>query len=181
MAAILATGDANHVLSDGTIDPGKSLGFGKPNFNYGLTATRQFSDDATAVFEFSQVFFQEYQYDAAQASPVQTMKFGTETRLNAALSYRLMTRPESRFRLDGNLEANFLRLGKDVADGVPDEASGGDILYAVVGVRLYQDAMSLACPEEAGVERPQRAARQPAAGREGTEEYRFVATFSALF
>jgi len=178
----LPTGDANHVLSDGSIDPGKSLGFGEPSFNYGLTATRQFSDDATAVFEFSQVFFQEYQYDAAPASPVQTMKFGTETRLNAALSYRLMTRPESRFRLDGNLEANFLRLGKDVADGVPDDASGGDILYAVVGVRLYQDNMSLGLalkkPVWTDLNEP---AGNPQQGAEGTEKYRFIATFSALF
>ena len=180
--ASLPTGDENHILGDGTIDPGKSLGFGKPSFSYGLTATRQFSDDSTAVFEFGQIFFQNHRYAAAPASPAQTMEFGTETRLNAALSHRLLSVPERRFRLDGNLELNFLRLGKDVADGVADDGSGGDILYGVVGIRLYQDNLSLGLalkkPVWTDLNEPPGSPQQ---GAEGKEQYRFIATFSALF
>lgn len=180
--ASLPSGDENHVLGDGTIDPGKSLGFGEPSFSYGLTATRQFSDDATAVFEFGQIFFQNHEYAAAPASPAQTMEFGTETRLNAALSYRLMTNPESKFRLDGNVELNFLRLGKDVADGVADDGSGGDMLYGVIGVRLYKDNLSLGLalkkPVWTDLNEPPGSPQQ---GAEGKEKYRFIATFSALF
>ena len=180
--ASLPSGNANHVLSDGSIDPGKSLGFGKSSFSYGLTATRQFTDDATAVFEFGQIFFQNHQYDAAPASAVQTMEFGTETRLNAALSYRLMTDASSRFRLDGNLELNFLRLGKDVADGVADDGSGGDMLYGVIGARLYKNNLSVGLalkkPIWTDLNEPPGSPQQ---GAEGKEKYRFIATFSALF
>ncbi len=180
--ASLPTGKASHVLGDGTIDPGKSLGFGEPSFSYGLTATRQITDNATAVFELGQIRFRNHRYDAAPASPTQTMEFGTETRLNAALAYRLLTAPDSRFRLDGNAELNFLRLGKDVADGIADDASGGDILYGVIGVRLYQDNMSLGLalkkPIRTWLNEP---AGSPQQGAEGTEKYRLIATFSALF
>ncbi len=178
----LPTGEASHVLSDGSIDPGKSLGFGEPGFSYGLTASRQFTDRATAVFEVGQIIFQKHAYDAAPASPAQTMAFGTETRLNAALAYRLLTAPERGFRLDVNLEANFLRLGKDVADGVADDASGGDILYGVVGVRLYQDNMSLGLALKKPIRtRLNEPPGSPQQGAEGKEKYRIIATFSALF
>lgn len=178
----LPTGEASHVLSDGSIDPGKSLGFGEPSFSYGLTATRQFTDRATAVFEFGQIFFQNHAYDAAPASPTQTLEFGAETRFNAALAYRLLAVPDSRFRLDGNAELNFLRLGKDVADGVADDASGGDILYGVVGFRLYQDNMSVGLALKKPIwTRLNEPPGNPQQGAEGKEKYRFIATFSALF
>ena len=171
----LPTGNANHRLDDGGIDPGKALGFGKPSFTYGLTATRQFSDDATAVFEAGQIRFQKYRYDDGQ-----TMKFGTETRINAALAYRLMTRPDSRFRLDGNLEANYLGLGRDISGAGPEPATGGKIVYAAAGLRLYKDKMSLglAVKKPVWTRLNESAAQQ---GAEGKEKYRLIATFSALF
>jgi hypothetical protein len=179
----LPTGNANHRLADTSIDPGKALGFGKSSFSFGLTATRQVSDDATVVFEAGQIRFQEFQYDP---DPVGgnpgglRVKFGTETRLNTALSYRLMTRPEAKFRLDGNVELNYLHLGRDVEDGVGATATGGSMVYGVLGVRLYKDAMSLGL----ALKRPMithlnEEARQQ--GSEGKERYRFIATFSALF
>lgn len=175
----LPTGNANHRLADGTIDPGKSLGFGKASFNYGVTATRQFSDDDTAVFEVSQIRFQRYRYDDGNA-----MQFGTETRLNAALAHRLLTLPENRFRLDGNVELNYLNLGKDEDStaGGRDPNTGGDVLYGVLGMRLYKDAVSVGL----AVKKPiwARLNATPGSvlqGAEGKEKYRFVATFSAMF
>lgn len=171
----LPTGDANHRLADGSIDPGMSLGFGKSSFNLGLTATKQLNDNATAVFEAGQIRFQKYRYDDGQ-----TMRFGTETRLNAALAYRLMTNPDSKFRLDGNVELNFLHLTRDVEDGVPATATGGDILYGVLGARLYQGSTSLGLALKKPIwTRLNEAAQQQ--GAEGKEKYRFIATFSALF
>ncbi len=175
----LPTGDANHRLNDTSIDPGKSLGFGKASFNYGLTATKQFSDNDTAVFELNQIRFQRYTYDNGDS-----MKFGTETRINAALSHRLMTNPESKFRLDGNVELNFLRLGKDNDSTVPgpDPDTGGDILYGVLGLRFYKDNMSLGL----AIKKPlwtdlNRTPGTVLQGAEGKEQYRFVTTFSAMF
>jgi len=180
--ASLPTGDADHVLDDGNIDPGKSLGFGKASFSLGATATRQLSDNATAVFEVGQIRFQKYAYapDAAFTAGGQTMKFGTETRVNAALSYRLLTNPDSRFRLDGNIEANYLALGRDVSQAGPELATGGKMLYAVAGVRLYKDNMSLGLALKKPVWTALNEEDQQQ-GAEGKEKYRFIATFSTLF
>lgn len=179
--ASLPTGNANHRLGDGSIDPGKSLGFGKSSFSYGLTATRQVSDNATLVFEAGQIRFQKYRYDddGDPATPL-TVRFGTETRLNAALSYRLMQNPETRFRLDGNVELNFLRLGKDVEDGTPNPDTGGDMLYGVLGARLYKDTMSLGLAVKKPVWKDLNELTGPQQGAEGKEKYRIIATFSAL-
>lgn len=179
----LPSGNANHRLPDTSIDPGKSLGFGKSSFSYGLTATKQVSDDATVVFEAGQIRFQEFQYDPdpVGGNPAGLrVTFGAETRLNTALSYRLMTRPESRFRLDGNAELNYLHLGRDVEDGVGAAATGGSMIYGVLGVRLYKDNMSLGL----ALKRPiitHLNEEDQQQGSEGKERYRFIATFSALF
>jgi hypothetical protein len=173
--ASLPTGEANHRLSDGSIDPGKSLGFGKPSFSYGLTATKQLTDNTTLVFEAGQMRFQQYTYADGQS-----MRFGTETRLNAAVSQRLHTLPERRFRLDGNAELNYLRLGRDRTAAGPELATGGDMLYAVLGVRLYKDTLSLGL----GIKRPiwtELNEEPDQQGAEGKERYRLIATFSALF
>jgi hypothetical protein len=171
----LPTGDANHRLSDGSIDPGMSLGFGKPSFSYGLTASKQVGSDTTLVFEAGQMRFETYRYDDGTR-----MRFGTETRLNAALARRLITLPDSRFRLDGNVELNFLRLTRDVENGVKADATGGDMLYGVLGARLYKDSMSLGLAVKRPIwtdlnEEPDQQ------GAEGKERYRLIATFSILF
>lgn len=179
----LPTGDANHRLADTSIDPGKSLGFGQSSFNYGATATRQLTENATIVFEAGQIRFRNYHYDP---DPVGghpaglTVKFGTESRLNAALAYKLLANPEARFRLDGNLELNYLKLNRDVEDGVGAVATGGEMVYAVLGVRLYQDNMSLglALKKPVWTDLNEESQQQ---GAEGKEKYRFIATFSTLF
>ena len=171
----LPTGDADHRLSDGSIDPGMSLGFGKPSFSYGLTATRQLTDTTTVVFEGGRMHFQKYTYADGQS-----MRFGTETRVNAAVSQRLLTLPDSRFRLDGNVELNYLNLGRDRTATGTELATGGDMLYGVLGARLYKDNMSLGLaikrPVWTGLnEEPDQQ------GAEGKERYRLIATFSILF
>lgn len=179
----LPTGDANHRLSDTSIDPGKSLGFGKASFNYGLTATRQFTDDDTAVFEVSQIRFQKYRYDPDPVGGFPagvSVKFGTETRVNAAISHRLMTNPDNKFRLDGNAELNFLNLQRDVENGIPGTAGGGDMLYGVLGLRFYQGVTSVGVAVKKPIwTRLNEAAQQQ--GSEGKEKYRLVTTFSAMF
>ncbi len=181
LGASLPTGNANHRLADGSIDPGKSLGFGKSSFTYGLTATKQFSENATAVFEVGQIRFQKYRYDDdGDPGTPDTVRFGTETRINAALAYRLMTLPDSRFRLDGNVEANYLALGRDIEDGVPATATGGRMLYGVIGARLYKDNLSfgLAVKKPVWTDLNESAQQQ---GAEGKEKYRRIVTFSAMF
>jgi len=171
----LPTGDANHRLSDGTIDPGKSLGFGKPSFSLGITASKVLTERLTVNFEASTLRFQEYTYDDGQK-----MRFGAENRLNAALSYRGWTLPEKMFRLDPVLEVQYLSLGRDKENGVGATATGGQILYAMPGVRAYWQNMSFAF----GIKKPiwtdlNESDQQQ--GAEGKEEYRLIFSASVLF
>ena len=171
----LPTGDANHRLGDGAIDPGKSLGFGKSSFSYGLTATKQVNERDTLVFEAGQIRFQTYEYDSGDR-----VRFGTETRVNAAWSHQLMADAARRFRLDGNLELNFLRLGRDIENGVGAEATGGDMLYAVIGTRVYKDNLSLGLALKKPIWTDLNEEDQQQ-GAEGKEKYRLIVTLSALF
>ncbi len=179
----LPTGDANHRLDDGSIDPGKALGFGQASYNYGLTASKQFSDNDTLVFEASQIRFQRYRYapDPVGGFPAGvSVKFGTETRLNAAMAHRLMINPETKFRIDGNAELNYLSLGRDVEDGVPGTAGGGKMVYGVLGLRFYKNATSFGVAIKKPIwTRLNEEAQQQ--GSEGKEKYRLITTFSAIF
>lgn len=171
----LPTGRANHRLADGSIDPGMSLGFGRPAPTFGVTATRQLSRDLTFNLEASLLRFQEYTY--ADGNRV---RFGAEDRLNGSLAWRLHTNPDSRFRADGVLEAQYLRLGRDIENGEAAEATGGRILYLVPGVRLYMGGTSFAL----GIKKPvwtrlNESSRQQ--GAEGKEKYRLLFSASLLF
>lgn len=171
----LPTGDANHRLSDGSIDPGKSLGFGKPSYSLGVTATRQLSRDLTFNLEASAIRFQEYTYDDGNK-----VKFGSEDRLNGSLSWRLHTNPDSRFRVDGVIEAQYLGLGRDIENGDGAEATGGKMIYLVPGVRLYKDNMSFAI----GIKKPVWTSLNESSlqqGAEGKEKYRLIVSGSMLF
>jgi hypothetical protein len=175
------TGNANHRLSDGSIDPGKSLGFGRASFSYGMTATKQLTRDATLVMEAGQIQFQPYHYavDPTHSNGLD-MKFGTETRYNLALPYRLLANPEKKFRLDVSTELSYLALDRDIKEGVAALASGGRVLYGILGTRIYYQNMSFAVALKKPVwtELNESPLQQ---GAEGKEDYRFVATFSALF
>lgn len=97
----LPTGSANHRLADGSIDPGKSLGFGKPSYSLGLTATKVLGRNLTFNLETSLIRFQETTYGDGNR-----VKFGAaEDRINGSLAYRLLTNADQRVRLDGVIEA----------------------------------------------------------------------------
>ncbi len=172
--ATLPTGDANLADSEGNIDPGMSLGFGKSSFSGGFTATKQLGSRFTSVLDVSLITFSKYEYDDGNA-----MRFGDEFRVNAAVPVRLLTAGESRLRLDVGLEANYLSLGRDEANGEGELATGGKMIYLVPGTRLYYQNASLGL----GVKFPiwtdlnEEADQQ---GAEGKENFRLIATFSTL-
>ena len=171
----LPTGEENLRDRDGAIDPGLSLGFGGPAWNCGLTATKVLAPRWTAVAEASIVGFTEHEYaDGAR------VRFGRETRLNAALVARALTRPASKLRLDVNVESNLLDLGRDETDGVGETATGGLILYGVGGVRLTRGAASLGLGWKTPVwtDLNEDALQQ---GAEGKERGRLLASLSCLF
>lgn len=173
--ATLPTGDPNTRDADGDIDPGMSLGFGEPSYTAGLTATRMLSPRWTWVGETSYVYFREHRYADGQR-----VQFGDEWRVNNALSARLVTRPDSGVRIDANLEAQYLALGRDRADGRGEAATGGDMAYLMPGIRATSGRVSAGL----GVKTPvwtdlNEEDRQQ--GGEGKEDYRLILTVSALF
>ncbi|WP_296752996.1 transporter [Thiobacillus sp.] len=171
----LPTGDANHRLDDGTIDPGKSLGFGEPSYSLGISMSKMLTDRLTLNMEASTLRFRDYTYDDGQS-----VRFGAENRFNTALSYRGWTLPEKRFRLDPVIELQYLSLGRDKENGVPADGTGGQMVYAMPGVRAYWQNMSFAL----GVKKPvwtrlnERGQQQ---GAEGKEKYRLIFSASLLF
>jgi Putative MetA-pathway of phenol degradation len=169
------TGDADALDAAGAIDPGQATGFGAPSFSVGLTSSKQITDRDTWINEISYLWFSENEYDDGS-----TLRFGSELRLNTAWVRKLYANADSKFRLDGLIEANYLSLGRDQADGRGEDATGGQILYLTPGVRLYKDRFSIAL----GVMLPawknlnEEGDQQ---GSEGLEDYRLVGTFSYLF
>jgi hypothetical protein len=171
--ATLPTGDPNLKDADGNVDPGKATGFGKPSWNVGLTGTKVFADRWTFNLEASHIGFQEYAYDGGLRA-----KFGAEDRLNGSLTYRLHVNEEARLRTDLILEAQYLKIGRDREDGDYLEATGGKMVYAVPGVRVYWDKASFALGYKKAVwTRLNESELQQ--GAEGKEEYRII--FSASY
>ncbi|MCX8017924.1 MAG: hypothetical protein N2690_08525 [Rhodocyclaceae bacterium] len=171
----LPTGNANHRLADGTIDPGKAHGFGKNSWNFGLTATKQLTRDLTFNLEASTIRFREYRY-----ADDTTMRFGTERRLNLGLAKRLYIQAERRLRIDGVLEAQYLALGRDIENGAPADATGGRMLYLMPGLRFYKGGTSFAL----GIKKPvwtRLNESDQQQGAEGKEKYRLIFSASFLF
>jgi hypothetical protein len=171
----LPTGNPNLKDSEGDIDPGMSLGFGKPAFMAGFSATKQLTGRNTVVFDIPYFWFQEYEYDDGS-----TMKFGAEFRANLAWVLKMYTNSEAKFRFDGIIEANYLDLGRDVADGIEELATGGQMLYLQPGIRLYKANMSTALGLKLPVWKDLNE-EDFQQGAEGTEEYRLEFTLSILF
>jgi hypothetical protein len=172
--ATLPTGNANLRDSDGVTDPGRSLGFGKPSYAVGLSATKEYASRYTVCVDGSYLWFTENAY----ADHIR-MRFGSETRFNAALSVRTLTREQPALRIDANLEANYLALGRDRADGVDELATGGRILYAVPGLRLFVKSSSVGLGVKVPVWTDLNEADEQQ-GAEGKERYRALFTFSTL-
>ena len=171
----LPSGNANHRLSDGTIDPGKAHGFGKNTWNLGFTATKQLTRDLTFNLEASTIRFREYRYKDGNQ-----VKFGAENRFNLSLAQRLHTHADSRFRVDAVIEAQYLALGRDIENGMGAAATGGKMLYLVPGLRFYKDNLSIAV----GIKKPvwtQLNESNQQQGAEGKEKYRLILSASMLF
>jgi hypothetical protein len=64
----LPTGKANIRDVNGDIDPGMSLGFGRPSYSLGLTSTKTLGGRTTWVLDTSLITFSEYEYDASATS-----------------------------------------------------------------------------------------------------------------
>ena len=172
--ASLPLGDSELADADGAIDPGRSLGFGEPSFSAGVTATKTLGPRNTFTLELSTIHFNEHVYDDGSA-----VRFGSEQRANVAWSLRVLENPARKFRLDGNLEANYLALGRDELAGVGEEATGGRMLYLMPGLRAYSANLSLGL----GVKLPSWTDLNEddlQQGAEGKENYRLVLSFSAL-
>lgn len=171
----LPTGEENLMDAGGRIDPGMSLGFGKSSFLAGLTATKTVGSRSTLVGDASWIGFQENEYDDGQR-----VKFGAEWRLNGAWTFRAYTRAQSRLRIDANLEANYLSLGRDEADGLGELATGGKMLYVLPGLRAYfgSSSLGLGWKVPAWTDLNEEDEQQ---GAEGRETGRFVATWSTMF
>lgn len=177
----LPTGRPNLRLPDGSIDPGMSTGFGKPSWTLGLTATKMLSDRLTFNAEASTLWFGTYRYATDYTTGTDfTTRFGREMRLNGGLAYRINTNPEQKLRTDLGLELQYLKLGRDVVDGVPEAATGGRMLYAVPGVRVYWDRFSLAVGVKKAVWKDLNEQRLQQ-GAEGLEKYRLLISASMLF
>jgi hypothetical protein len=179
--ATLPTGRPNYRLPDGSIDPGMSTGFGKPSYTLGLTATKMLTDKLTFNAELSALRFRTFRYATDYTTGTDsTTRFGREVRLNGGLAYRVHTSPEQKLRTDLSLELQYLKLGRDVTDGVGEQATGGRMLYAVPGVRLYKDNMSFAFGVKKAVwTRLNESSLQQ--GAEGKEKYRLIISGSMLF
>jgi hypothetical protein len=177
----LPTGRPNTRLPDGSIDPGMSTGFGKPSYTLGLTATKMITPKLTFNAEASTLWFKTHRYATDYTTGTDfTTRFGRELRLNGGLAYRIHTAPEQKLRTDLSLELQFLKLGRDVVDGVGEQGTGGRMLYAVPGVRIYWDRFSLAVGVKKAIWKDLNEQRQQQ-GAEGLEKYRFLISASYLF
>lgn len=173
--ASLPTGNPNLRDSDGNIDPGKSTGFGKPSFSVGATATKMLSPRWTFNAELSHLRFRNHTYDDGNST-----KFGPEYRANGALSYRVYSNAAQKVRIDLVGEAQYLYLGRDETNGVEDRATGGRMVYALPGVRLYWNRITAAV----GAKRPvwtDLNEKNEQQGAEGKERYRLIFSISTLF
>ncbi|HJV93131.1 MAG TPA: hypothetical protein VJ572_06600, partial [Azonexus sp.] len=103
--ASLPTGEPNRRDRNGDIDPSKSTGFGKPSFNFGLTASKMLTERLTFNLEASTIRFQEYRYTDGNR-----LRFGAENRLNAAFAWRGYTNADLKFRLDPVFELQYLDI-----------------------------------------------------------------------
>ena len=171
----IPTGKENLRDRNGNIEPGKSTGFGTPSYLTGMTITKTITERLTFNLELSRNAFIENTYDDGNRT-----RFGTEYRVNPALIYRTYTDTTSKFRLDVSVEPQFLKLGRDRTNGQNEQATGGNMLYILPGLRGYWKNVSVATGVKFPVWKSLNEESEQQGG-EGTEDYRFIFTFSVLF
>jgi hypothetical protein len=178
----LPIGPTDHLDNAGDpYAPDMQTGFNGPSLSGGLTAGKQLSDDLTLLLEASYQHFFEQAYEDAGYR----YQFGGETRLNGAIVWRTWAR--GRNRIDLAAEMNALHLQRDRSDEEtgtmePLQASGGSILYGLVGARATFGSLSIGASVKRAVAKDlnEEAEQQ---GSEGLESYRaaFVLGWSTRF
>ena len=164
----------NKMKLGGEVDPGMQPGFGSPTFTMGIAASREIIDAFSVTMDTSyQIFIQKDDFE-----------FGNEWRLNLAGVYGFYRRPEKFLsQVDGVLELNLLRIGRDEEGGEKLRATGGTILYLSPGVRmifpkLWNASLGLLVKFPVVKDLNEKNEQQ---GAEGLEKYRFIATLSFFF
>ncbi len=125
----------------GRFAPDMQTGFGEPSLALGLAVLKQVSTNFTALAELNQQRFFTHDYSFTR------YRFGAESRVNTAGVYRIHAK--GHVRLDGVAELLVLNLQRDRQDGGQGSltalsASGGTILYASLGGRLYLGRAAIA-------------------------------------
>jgi hypothetical protein len=164
-----------HRTDDGEyFEPEMQTGFGEPSPAVGLAALKQISERFTWLADASYQHFFEHDY------PETRYQFGAETRVNTAITYRVLDR--GTLRTDLIAELNGLNLQRDREEdeqgGMQElQSSGGSILYAGGGVRIGRGPLSVTLgARRAALKDLNEASGQQ--GSEGLEDFRAAATFS---
>lgn len=154
--------------------PDMQTGFGAPSATLGVAVMKQLTRELTWFAEAS------YQHFFPHTYPLTRYQFGGESRLNTAVACRVYG--AGRFRLDVAGELNGLRLERDrqrsgAAGMAPLRASGGEVLYAGVGVRAYAGPLSVSLGAKRSALRSLNEAAEQQ-GSEGLERLRAALTVS---
>jgi hypothetical protein len=159
--------------------PDMQTGFGKPSPAIGLAVLKQLSTNFTALAEVNYQHFFTHDYSFTR------YQFGSETRVNAAAVYR--TYAKRQLRMDTVAEVVGLNLQRDREDEDLDgpaamaalEASGGNILYGSLGMRVYMGPVTFTVGvKRAFLKNLNEAAFQQ--GSEGLENFRLSFSLSAV-
>jgi hypothetical protein len=165
-ACTLPVGATRHRDDQGAyFAPDMQTGFRGPSPALGLSVMKQLSTDLTALGEVNYQHFFDRRYPEAGYR----YRFGAETRLNAALVYRLWASGAS--RVDLAPELGWLHLQRDRADGAALQASGGDVLYGQLGARVTLGRFSFGASVKRAVARSLNEAADQQ-GSEGLEAFR---------
>jgi hypothetical protein len=168
----LPVGPTEHKGDDGQpFAPDVQTGFGAPSPAVGLSVLKQLGTDFTALAEIN------YQYFFAHDYSFTRYQFGAETRLNAAVVYRAYAK--RRARVDVVAELVGLHIERDREDEDGDgpgamaglRASGGNILYGSLGLRVYvgRIAVGIGVKRALGKQLNEGSEQQ---GSEGLENFR---------
>lgn len=154
--------------------PDMQTGFGKPSPLVGLSILKQLSDDVTWLADVSYQGFLAHSYSTTR------YRFGAETRLGTAVAWRLVG--GSKFRVDLIADLTGLNLQRDrerdaTGDMTPLQASGGTILYAAAGLRLFHGPLSAAIGARRPIARRLNEAPEQQ-GSEGLESIRAMVSVS---
>jgi hypothetical protein len=155
-------------------EPDMQTGFGAPSPAVGVAALKQLTERLTWLGEAS------YQHFFAHDYPFTRYQFGGETRANTALVYELYGAGSLRLDVAGELSGLHVqrdreRSGAGAMERLP--ASGGAILYAGAGVRVYRGNLGLALGLKRAALMDLNEARDQQ-GSEGLEQVRAALTLS---